>query len=110
MRLLVRLLGFLFLVAGFAVLFFVDLGARADGASFSFTPLGQFWYSLDPGSLNLTQAVVERYIWPVLWDPVLITVLQWPAALVFAVPGLVLLVLGFRGAPEPEERDETEPT
>ncbi len=109
MRLLVRLLSLLFLVAGFAV-FFVDLGAMTDGAPFSFMPLGRLWYALDPGSLNLTQAVVERYIWPPLWDPVLITVLQWPAAAVLAVPGMGLLVLGFRGAPEPKDRDETERT
>ncbi len=109
MRLLVRLLSFLFLFAGFAV-FFVDLNAMNDGADFSFAPLGRLWYSLDPGSLNLTQAIVERYIWPPLWDPVLITVLQWPAAAVLAVPGMVLLVLGFHRTPEPEERDETEST
>ncbi len=109
MRLLVRLLSLLFLVAGFAV-FFVDLGAMIDGAPFSFMPLGRLWYALGPGSLNLTQAVVERYIWPPLWDPVLITVLQWPAAAVLAVPGMGLLVLGFRGAPDPKQPDETEQT
>ena len=109
MRLLVRLLGFLFLAAGLAV-FFVDLGAGAEGASFSFMPLGQLWYSFDPGSLNLTQAIVERYIWQVLWDPVLLTVLQWPGAAVLAAPGLVLLVLGFRGAQDPKQPDETEQT
>ena len=109
MRFLARILSFPFLVAGFAV-FFVDLGAMIDGAPFSLMPLGRVWYALGPGSLNLTQAVVERYIWPPLWDPVLITVLQWPAAAVLGVPGIVLLILGFRGPPEFEDHDEVEGT
>ena len=49
------------------------------------TPLGQFWYAIDPGSLNLLQAVVERYLHPYLWDPIVFTVLLWPGWAVFGV-------------------------
>ena len=55
--------------------------------------LGQAWFNLDPESLNLVQAVVERHIWPPLWDPVIITVLRWPAWAVLGLPALVLLIL-----------------
>ena len=61
---------------------------------------GQVWYHLHPASLNLTQAVVQRYIHPRLWDDVLLPLLQWPAyrvlSLVFLGPfvvGAVFLVV-----------------
>ena len=108
MRYVVRVFGLLFVLAALGVLA-VDLTGTAEGAGVSLMPLGQLWYGLDPGSLNLAQAVIERYIWVVLWDPLLLTVLQWPAAVVFAVLGGALLALDFlriRKAtddPEPEE-------
>ena len=56
-------------------------------------PLGQFWYSHNPGSLQLAESLVSRFIdpcsfiiklncSPFLWHPFISTVLGWPAALV----------------------------
>jgi len=56
-------------------------------------PLGELWFKVHVGSLNLVQAVVERYIWEPLWDPAIASVLQIPAALFFAVPALILVAL-----------------
>lgn len=86
-----RLLGWLLVLAAFASLVY-DLIRVAQGGAFRLSPLGQIWFAIDPGSLNLSQAVVERYIWPPLWDPVILWVLQLPAALVFLLPGLLLLL------------------
>lgn len=55
-------------------------------------PLGELWFRLHPGSLNLLQAVVERYIWPPLWDPVISSVLLTPAVLVFAILAAAFLL------------------
>ena len=55
-------------------------------------PLGELWFRLHPGSLNLLQAVVERYIWPPLWDPAISSVLLSPATLVFAVLAVAFLL------------------
>ena len=55
--------------------------------------LGKLWYSNNPGSLQVAEAVVSRYIdpcslvraldcSPFLWHPLVSTVLGWPAALV----------------------------
>lgn len=55
-------------------------------------PLGEVWYALDRGSLNLLQAVTERYLHPFLWDPILFTFIGLPAAPLFAVLGALLLV------------------
>ena len=62
-------------------------------------PLGALWFSIDPFSLNLVQAVIERYVWEPLWDPVLVAVLQLPAAPVFGVLGVLLIGLGFLRLP-----------
>jgi hypothetical protein len=37
--------------------------------------------------------VIQRYVFPGLWDPVAITLLQWPAWAIFGLPGLILLAL-----------------
>lgn len=96
MKIAVRVLGILLL-----------LGALAAGAAqfqmwaasgrFVPLPLGQAWFNIDPPSLNLVQAVIERHIWPPLWDPVLLTVLRWPAWAVLGLPALILLIVPIGG-------------
>jgi hypothetical protein len=44
--------------------------------------LGEVWYDLSAASLNLTQAIIERYIWPPLWGDVVLPLLQMPFWLV----------------------------
>ena len=62
--------------------------------------LGQFWFEHHASSLQITEAVVSRYVdpcglivplgcEPFLWHPVMVTVLGWPSALV------LLLLTGF---------------
>jgi len=106
MRTFTRLVGLFFILAALAVLG-ADLAATGEGGALELRPLGTLWYGFHAGSLNLTQAVIERYIWQPLWDPVVITVLQWPAAAVFGVLGAILLALGFvpRRAHEAESAD-----
>ena len=87
-----RLIGYLAVAAALTVVGWDVVDALAGG-SFRMTALGSLWYGLDPGSLNLAQAVTQRYIHPALWDPVAITLLQWPATAVFAALGMVLLLL-----------------
>ena len=53
--------------------------------------LGQFWFEHHAASLQITEAVISRYVdpcglivplgcEPFLWHPVLVTVLGWPTA------------------------------
>ena len=62
--------------------------------------LGQFWFEQHATSLQITEAVISRYVdpcglivplgcEPFLWHPLLVTVLGWPTALV------LLLLTGF---------------
>ncbi len=59
-------------------------------------PLGQLWFELSPETLNLSQAVVQRYVHPIVWDPFMQTVLTWPAWGVFAIVGFFFMWLGAR--------------
>ena len=60
--------------------------------------LGTLWYQLDRGSLNLVQAVVERYVHPILWQDGIFPLLVWPAWLVLGGLAVLLgLVFGRRG-------------
>jgi len=87
-----RLLGWLLVLAALASLAY-DLVRVAQGGAFLLSPLGQIWFSIDSGSLNLSQAVIERYVWPPLWDPAILWILQLPAVFVFLLAGLLLLLL-----------------
>jgi hypothetical protein len=95
MRLLARLLGYLFLFLAVAALAYDLLAWRTTG-SFALSDLGALWAEIDRPSLNLVQAVLERHVWEPLWDGLFWVLLQ-PALLVLAVIGLVLVALGRLG-------------
>ncbi len=54
---------------------------------------GELWYDLNPASLNLVQAVVQRYLLAELWEPVIATALLAPAWACLGIPGLALALL-----------------
>jgi len=76
--------------AGLDAVNWLSTGAWRSGA------LGEHWFKLSPGTLNLVQAVVQRYISPWLWESVIQTVLLLPTWAVLGVPGLALLVIPSR--------------
>jgi hypothetical protein len=87
-----RFLAWLFIALGLGV-FAYDVWVFLNSGAVRLTALGQLWYWINPGSLNLVQAVVERYIHPFLWDPIIINVLLAPAAVLFLVIGVLLSLL-----------------
>lgn len=96
MRLVTRLFGGVLLLAATAALA-DDLlrgwsGGFGDG--WRMTVGGELWYRLSPDTLNLTQAVIERYIFPPLWNPVILGLLLQPAAIVLGAAGLIIFVAG----------------
>ena len=77
-------------------LFWGDVRANDEAARL----LGQVWYEAAPGSLQLTEAVVDRYIDPCglmpflgcdtfIWHPFISTLLNWPAGLVLGLLGVI---------------------
>jgi hypothetical protein len=87
-----RFLAWLFIALGLGV-FAYDVWVFLNSGAVRLTALGQLWYWIHPGSLNLVQAVVERYIHPFLWDPIIINVLLAPAAVLFVGIGILFALL-----------------
>lgn len=57
-------------------------------------PLGRVWFTAHAASLNLLQAVVQRYIYADLWDAAFVPFLLLPAWNALAVLFLALAVIG----------------
>jgi len=87
-----RVIGWIALLAGGAV-FVRDLLVWVDTKHWAPIALGQLWYQLNRSSLNLVQAVTQRYIHPFLWDPIIVSILLSWAFAVLMVLGVLLLVV-----------------
>jgi hypothetical protein len=87
-----RVIGWIVLLAGAAVLVRDGL-VWIDTKHWAPIALGQLWYQLNRSSLNLVQAVVQRYIHPFLWDPIIVSLLLSWAFAVLMILGVLLLVL-----------------
>ena len=94
-----RILGWILIVLALTVAG-IALALWLSGQNFA-AVAGQIWYQFHPESLNLTQAIVQRYIHPAVWDYGLLPLLQLPAykalAIAFLAPflvGIALLILG----------------
>ena len=79
------ILGWFFMLAALAVALWEILGRDPD-KGFQFRPAGELWNRIDADSLGLVQVVIERYIWPPLWDPVLFSLLLLVLALAPGIP------------------------
>ena len=55
--------------------------------------LGDFWFGLHRGSLQILQPMIERHIAIWLWDPVFLFLLQLPLATIFLILSLIMLIL-----------------
>ena len=87
-----RLIGWIILLAGVAVLA-RELRGWIKAGHWAPTALGTFWYELDRSSLNLVQAVIERYVHPFLWSPIIVSILRCWAFAVLMVLGVLILAV-----------------
>lgn len=92
-RAILRFFG-LWLLAAAVVAAVIDAARSIADSTLVVTPLGQTWFQLHAASLNLAQALVERYVSPVAWDPVMTAVLHTPTAVVVGAIALLLLLAG----------------
>ncbi len=61
-----------------------------DAGVYDRLAFGELWAKIDIASLNLVQAVIQRYLLPWLWDGVILNIILLPAWVVFGVPGVVV--------------------
>ena len=91
-----RILGWMLLFCALVLLGWDAVAAR-DSGTWDLAVLGQRWFEIDQAlgsaTLNTLQAGIERNISVDLWDNIFAPALLWPAAAVFALPGLVLVLL-----------------
>ncbi len=87
-----RIIGWILLIIGL-MLVGAELLASLQAGEWAPMLLGQLWFEFDSESLNLVQAIVQRYLFPFLWDPMIVTLLLAPAWVSFVVPAVVLLLI-----------------
>ncbi|WP_439578878.1 hypothetical protein [Elioraea sp.] len=93
LRLILRLLGAVLILAALWPLV-RETAMGVSEAGHSFIPLGQLWFEINPASLNMLQAGIQRRISPGLWEGVIQPVLTWPAWPVLIGTGLGLILVG----------------
>jgi len=92
-----RLFGKLFVALGVVML---GVGAWLSLARYDLAqPAGQVWFTVDKSSLNLAQAVIQRYVYAPIWDKVMVPLLLLPTwqavgllVVIFVVIGGLLLI------------------
>ena len=85
-----RVIGSILLLAGLSVLV-RDVIAGFDTGVWRPIAVGQLWYDVDRSSLNLVQAVTQRYVSPFLWNQVVVPVLLcWASAVLIGLGAFVL--------------------
>ncbi len=87
-----RVIGWIIFLAGAAVLV-RDVLVWVDTKHWAPIAFGQLWYEFNRSSLNLVQAITQRYIHPFLWDPIIVSILLCWAFAVLIVLGVLLLAI-----------------
>lgn len=85
-------------LAAAVILAVVDATRSIAASELVLTPLGTSWFAVSPGTLNLAQALVQRYVFPGLWDPLIVSILNLPGFAVFLVLALLFYAIGRRPA------------
>ncbi|MCI0366298.1 MAG: hypothetical protein L0219_20745 [Phycisphaerales bacterium] len=91
------ILGWVLLFGGVAFLL-SELAVAYMTGSYRMISAGEIWFDLDVASLNLAQAIIQRYIHPILWDPIIAGVLRWPVwSLLGGLGAFLVLAFPLRG-------------
>src|SRR5262245_2156747 len=96
-RFLFRFVGLLCLALGFIFLVYDGTKSIAD-QKWYVSKVSDVWATVHETSLAQIKPALERFA-PLLWDPVVVTVLEAPSALVLAILGAFLILLGRKKKP-----------
>ena len=105
---MLRMLSLIIVILFFVITIFstsYDVHLLINGKETSFSSIGEFWFALSPTSLQISEAVVSRYIDPcslfislecdpLLWHPFISTFLIFPAGLTFGILTIFFIYFG----------------
>ena len=94
-RFLFRLLATVSLAVA-VIMAVLDATRTVAAGSLVTTPLGTSWLAVSPETLESTQAAVQTWLHPALWDPAAISILKLPGFVVFGLIALLLYAVGRR--------------
>ncbi len=97
-RFLLRFIGLLLLALAFIFVVYDGIRTISDGALL-ITKTSYVWNAVNDGSLRMLQALVEQKLGAEAWQIGVVSVLDQPAAAVFCVLGVILIVLGRKKKP-----------
>jgi len=103
------LIGCVLLVAAFVAAALETMAFMQSGTGSLVISAYDLWYTYWPGHLVVAQIKVEQALHPLVWDPLIVTVLQLPAWALLGVPGMAFLwYFRPRRPGDPQERLEEE--
>jgi hypothetical protein len=98
-RLLLRFLGLCLLAIAFASLI-VDARRSVMSGNLYITPIGDTLLALAPAKLAMARVLIQHYVGPFIWDPILVGLMRLPVWLAAGVAGGLAAWLGKKPAPK----------
>ncbi len=93
MKLILRTLGIILLL--FATVTLVIDGTKTlSKGQLCVTPFGEQWLLFNRDSLRAAKKAVEDQIHPLLWDPIIATLLLWPSWVILGGLGILFYWIG----------------
>lgn len=71
----------------------LDLTRTIADTVWTYTSMGVSWSKFSIGTLEKSQAFVTQYLHPLVWDPIIVYILQAPTWAVFALLWLILTLI-----------------
>ena len=104
---MLRMLSLIILILFFVITIFstsYDVHLLINGKAPSFSSIGEFWFALSPTSLQISEAVVSRYVDPcslfislecdpLLWHPIIASILLMPSTPTLIIISILILWL-----------------
>jgi hypothetical protein len=99
MLVLLRILGVWLLLLAMVAAVIDATKSLAGGGAWVVTPMDEQWRALSPETLEDVKTWLQTSVSPVLWDPVMTTILHAPTWVVFGILGVLLYWLGQKRKP-----------
>ena len=97
-RFLLRFIGLLLLALAFIFVVYDGIRTISDG-TLLITKTSYVWNAINDSSLRMLQALVEQKLGAEAWQIGVAPVLDQPAAAIFCVLGVILIILGRKKKP-----------